>query len=433
MLANPALLRYSLQMIRVMPRFAEGMIADALDDTRVVIVNGARQSGKSTVVAAATKKRRNVVMKILDRPNELAASKADPEGFVEHDGLMVIDEIQRAPGIILPIKARVDQNQRPGQFLLTGSARILGLKSLPDALVGRAETIELWPFSQREIQGDGLQKKHAVDAMFHDAPKFPGCGVAAREDYIARALRGGFPEATKRAGVRRDRFFEAYVRDLIDRDVAQLSEIERRTDLIRLIRLLASRQATLLKIEELSSALGLPARTLDRYVSLLEQVFLLKRIPAWSSSRTARAVRMQKLLIVDSGIAAHLNGTTERRLLREPALFGPLLENFVLSEVARQLSWCTTPLTLFHYRTRDGEEVDGLLEANDGRLVGIEVKASASVSAQDFRHLVHLQSRTVDDFHLGIVFYTGKDVLSFGPRLRAVPIDALWETGKSRT
>ena len=362
-----------------LPRFAEAAIAAALADTRVVILNGARQVGKSTVVQAVTKKMSNVSTRTLDRPSELAAAKADPEGFILHDGLMVIDEVQRAPQIILPIKARVDERARAGQFLLTGSARVLGLKNLPDALVGRSETIELWPFSQSEIHGGGRHGKHFVDELFHDTPKFPAAGFSAREDYVSRALRGGFPEATKRSGARRDRFFESYVRDLIDRDVVQLSEIERRADLLRLVRLLASRQASLLKLDELSSTLGLPVRTLERYIGLLELVFLIKRIPAWSSSQTSRAVRMQKLMFVDSGIASHLNGSTERRLQREAALLGPLLENFVLSEVARQLTWSSQPLTLFHYRTRDGEEVDGLLEANDGRLVGIEVKASSTV------------------------------------------------------
>jgi uncharacterized protein len=409
-----------------LPRSAEANIAAALADTRVVILNGARQVGKSTVVQAATKKLRNVLMRTLDRPTDLAAAKQDPEGFVEHDGLMVIDEIQRAPQIILPIKAQVDQRSKPGQFLLTGSARILGLKDLPDALVGRSETIELWPFSQREIQGEGKQKKHFAEELFGDAIVFRGAGIAKRDDYVMRALRGGFPEATKRVGSRRDRFFESYVRDLIDRDVVQLSEIERRADLLRLIQLLASRQATLLKIEELSSTLGVPARTLERYVALLEQVFLIKRIPAWSSSRTSRAVRMQKLMVVDSGIASFLNGCTERKLQREPSLIGPLLENFALSELARQLTWSELPITLFHYRTRDGEEVDGLLEANDGRLVGIEVKASSTVTEVDFRHLNHLKKRTGNAFHLGIVLYTGDRVLPFGPRMRAIPLDALW-------
>ena len=409
----------------VLPRFAEVALRAALSDTRVVILNGARQVGKSTVVQTATKQRDKVILRTLDRPGDLAAAKADPEGFVEHDGLMVIDEVQRAPEIILPLKARVDIDLRPGQFLLTGSARIHGLKSLPDALVGRSETIELWPFSQREIAGEGRERGHFVDALFADTPKFGG-GTTSRAGYVERILRGGFPEATKRSGARRERFFEAYVRDLIDRDVAMLSEIEKRNDLLRLIRLLALRQATLLKIDELSSTLAIPATTLSRYIALLEQVFLIKRIPAWSSSQTTRAVRMQKLLMVDSGIAAYLTGATERRLQREPVRIGSLLENFVLSEIARQLTWSATPLTLFHFRTRDGEEVDGVLESNDGRLVGIEIKAATSVGEADFRNLKHLAKRANGDFHLGIVLYTGAQVLPFGPKLRAVPINALW-------
>jgi hypothetical protein len=408
------------------PRFAERAISLALRDTRVVIVNGARQVGKSTVVRAVTRRRGNVVLRSFDRPTDLASARADPEGFVAHDGLMVVDEVQRAPEIVLPIKARVDEHARPGQFLLTGSARIAGLKTLPEALVGRSETIELWPFSQQEIHGEGAQRRSVIDEWFDEGPLASGGGVTDRDEYLERALRGGFPEAVKRTGQRRERFFESYVRDLIDRDVVQLSEIERRDDLLRLVRLLAFRQATLLKVDELSSAIAVPATTLERYIGLLEQVFLVKRIPAWSSSHTTRAVRMRKLLMVDSGIAGFLIGASPRRLSREPARVGPILENFVLSEVARQLTWCETALQLFHFRSRDGEEVDGLLESNDGRVVGLEVKATSTVAADDFRHLGYLSKRLGGDFHRGIVFYTGDRVLPFGPRMHAVPIDALW-------
>ncbi len=411
-------------------RRTETAIHAALADTRVVIVNGARQSGKSTVVHAITRRRSDVLERRLDRPSDLQAAKHDPERFVVHDGLLVIDEIQRAPEIVLPIKARVDQDDRPGQFLLTGSARLLGMRNLPDALVGRSETVELWPFSQGEIDGRGKSRgDRFVDAVFESKPALRSSKETGRDEYFERATRGGFPEAIRRTGNRRSKFFESYIQDLIDRDVSQLSEIHRRSDLHRLVRLLASRCATPLKIENLASQAGIPATTLERYVTLFEEVFLIKRIGPWSNSRTARAVRMRKLLFVDSGLAAFLSGSTLKKLEREPALAGQVLENFVLSEVARQLTWCEQPTTLLHYRTRDGEEVDGVLEANDGRIVGIKVKSSSTVHAEDFRHLAHLERLAGKAFHRGIVLYTGNQILPFGPRMIAAPVDVVWLSG----
>jgi predicted AAA+ superfamily ATPase len=404
-------------------RRAEAVVQTALADTRVVVVNGARQVGKTTLVKAITKDRANVVVRSFDRSADLQAARHDPEAFVLHDGLMVIDEIQRAPEVVLPIKASVDESNRPGQFLLTGSARLLGLRALPDALVGRAETIELWPFSQGEIDGcaDGF-----VDAVFGDHDRFGRVGQSVRDELLERATRGGFPEATKRANGRRQRFFASYVNDLIDRDVTQLGDIQRRGDLDRLLRLLAGRMATGLKVDNLASQSGIPTTTLERYLTLFEEVFLIKRVGPWSNSATSRAVRMRKLIFVDSGLAASLSGRSVTKLAREPALAGPLLENFVLGELARQLTWSTVQASLRHYRTRDGEEVDAILECADGRIVGVEVKASSTVKAEDFRHLEHLLSRAPDQFHRGVVLYTGERMVPFGRRLVALPIDALW-------
>ena len=362
-------------------------------------------------------------MRRLDNPALLAAARQDPVSFVVDDGLLVVDEVQRAPEIMLPLKARVDAERRPGQFLLTGSARLLGLRLLPDALVGRTETIELWPFSQGELTdgSDGF-----VDAAFADRPEFMSSGASSRADVIERALRGGFPEAVRRDATRRSRFFASYVGDLLDRDVVQLSDIHRRADLDRLLRLLASRMATPLNVESVASELGVPRATVERYIALFEEVFLIKRIPAWSTSGTRRATRARKLMFVDTGLAGHLIGASAARVARDARLAGQVVENFALGELARQLGWATEPVHLLHYRTRDGEEVDAVLEHNDGRVVGIEVKAAATVDADDFRHLHHLRSRVPERFHLGIVLYSGSDVLAFGDGMVAAPLDVLW-------
>jgi len=390
-----------------------------------VIVNGGRQSGKSTL-ARMIAADRPTEWRNLDSVVSRQAAMADPAGFVaDHPQLMVIDEIQRVPELMLAIKEQVDNDPRPGRFLVTGSARILGLRGLPDALPGRTQTIELWPFSQGEIQGsaDGF-----IDAVFAAGPSISHTSGLSRTDYAGRVVRGGFPEAVRReSDRRREAFFDSYVADLIVRDVSQLSEIERTEQMRTLLRLIAARSGQLLVGNAIGAAASLPAQTAHRYIGLLEEVFLIKRIPAWSRNLTSRAIGTPKVAFVDSGIAANLLGASTRNLIRPGGQFGPLLEGFVLMELARQLTWARERAQLFHYRTKDKLEVDAILENRQGQVVGIEVKAAATVRSEDFSGLRHLAERLGTDFIAGIVLYTGAQTLPFGPALRAVPLGALWE------
>ncbi|RJO78849.1 ATP-binding protein [Nocardia panacis] len=395
----------------------------ALGDTRVVLVNGARQCGKSTLVRLVAKSC-EAEWRDLDTAYMRQAALADPDGFVDFPRPMIIDEIQRAPELLLSIKARVDIDPRPGQYLLTGSARVLGLRSLPDTLVGRMETIELWPFSQGEIDG---APDRFIDAAFAYGDRLHHNSMVSRTEYADRLIRGGFPEAIARTTDRRRRvFFDSYVGDLIARDVQQLSEIERTAQMRDLVRMLAARSGGLLSIPTLSNELGLAASTVKRYLALLEEVFLVKRIPAWSRNVSNRVTTSPKLAFVDSGIAAHQLGADTRSLLRPTGQFGPLLEGFVLMELARQLTWSDEDAELFHYRTRDQVEVDAVLENRPGEVVGIEVKAASSVGANDFRGLRHLAERLGESFRVGIVLHTGAQTLRFGPKMLAVPVSALW-------
>ncbi|GGL10824.1 hypothetical protein Sme01_15740 [Sphaerisporangium melleum] len=406
----------------VLPRRAARAVREALNDTRVVLVNGARQSGKSTLVRLLAKDRA-AEWRNLDTPAVRQAAIADPAGFVAFHEPMVIDEIQRVPDLLLAIKEQVDTDPRPGRYLLTGSARVLGLRGLPDALPGRVETIELWPFSQGEIDGtpDGL-----VDALFQEGPKVHHTSSATRNDYAERVVRGGFPEAVARTNPRRrERFLDSYVSDLIARDVSQLSDIERLSEMRALVRLLAARSGRLLVAGALN--VGLSTSTVLRYLALLEEVFLTKRVPAWSRNLSSRATSTPKLAFVDSGVAANLLGVDARSLVRPEGAFGPLLEGFVLMELARQLTWSEERAELFHYRTKDKVEVDAVLENRQGRVVAIEVKASSTVRPDDFRGLRHLADRLGDDFVVGVVLYTGTQTLPFGERMRAMPVSALWE------
>jgi predicted AAA+ superfamily ATPase len=408
------------------PRRAAALIAEALTDTRVVVVSGARQVGKSTLAALAVAGRNDAEAYYLDRDREREAAAADPAGFVSHDGLLMIDEIQRVPELLLAIKDKVDRDPRPGRFLLTGSAQLWALRALPDTLVGRSETVELWPLSQGEIDGD---HDGFVDAVFGDSEPDFEAGSLRRADYLARALRGGFPEAVRRQDARRRaRFFESYLNDLIVRDIRQISEIERTDELRGMLRVLAAATGGLHVGRRLASNLAISEATVRRYVTALETVYAIRRIPAWSSNLTTRATSTPKIIFVDAGIAAHLTGMDLRRASHPTANVGPLIENFVLGELARQLTWAEQPVSLHHYRDRDGNEVDAVLERASGELVGVEVKASETVRAEDFRGLRRLADQVGDRFRAGYVLYTGSRILRFGPRLRAAPISALWTT-----
>jgi predicted AAA+ superfamily ATPase len=405
-------------------RQAEPLVAEALRDTRVVAINGARQAGKSTLARAIAATARNPLVRLLDDPATLRAAQDDPTSFVEHDGLLVIDEVQLVPELFRAIKVAVDTNPEPGQFLLTGSARILALRDLPDALPGRMETIELWPFSQGEINGTA---DRFVDAAFARGARLTHTSTLRRRDYLERVVRGGYPEAVRRSDRRRSAFFDSYLTTLIERDVTQLSVIERRGELRRLLALLAGRSGSLLVPSALAMQSGIPRSTLTRYLELLEAVFLIKQIPAWSTNSTRRAVGTPKLAYVDSGLASHLVGQDAARLSEPDGAAGPMMENFVLMELARQLTWSAERVRLHHYRTRDKIEVDAVLETADGRVVGVEVKAGSTVRSEDLAGLRHLESRLGSRFVAGYVLFTGQQTLPFGDRLRALPIEALWK------
>lgn len=407
-------------------RYVTPVLETALDDTPVVMVIGPRQAGKTTLCRLVAERRGARILSFDDAAT-LAAATADPAGFIAAlDGPVVLDEIQKAPALLPAIKLAVDHNRAPGRFLLTGSADVLALPRVSESLAGRMEVLRLWPLSQGELDG---RREGFIDALFAATNLALGATGETRADLIERALRGGFPEAVARRDPERRRaWFRSYVTTMLERDVRNLAQIEGLTDLPRLLNLLAARSASLLNIAELSRSIALPHTTLTRYLALLDRAFLVRRVPAWAGNRARRTIKTPRVWIPDTGLLGHLAGLTPTRLGEEPAAVGPLLETFVVSELAKQIGWSRTRVELFHFRTHGGREVDIVIEADDGRLAGIEVKAAATIGPADLKGLTALREVAGKRFHRGVVLYTGREALPFGPDLWALPLSALWQT-----
>ncbi len=406
-------------------------LLDALSDTPVVLLHGARQTGKSTLAQSLAEGDHPARYLTLDDAALLAAARHDPAGFVAglHDPV-VLDEIQRAPELFPAIKARVHRDRRPGRFLLTSSANVTLLPRSTESLAGRMALLTLWPLSQGEIEE---RMEGFVDVVF--AATLPPLteGLPDRSELIRRMLRGGYPEVLLRsAESRRSAWFGSYLTTILHRDVRDLANIEGLTALPRLLAVLSARVMALTNFAELSRSMGLPLSTLKRYMALLETTFLVQMLPAWSGNAGKRLVKAPRLLLGDTGMIAHLLGADAGRLMAKPELFGPLLEHFVAMELRKQLAWSGTQAHLSHFRTQTGQEVDLVLEEKAGRIVGIEVKASATVSAQDFKGLRTLAEVVGKRFRRGVVLYTGSTAIPFGTHLHALPVGALWHLGATR-
>ncbi|MDR1935881.1 MAG: ATP-binding protein [Candidatus Accumulibacter sp.] len=405
-------------------RHITALLLEALSDTPVVVINGARQTGKSTLARMLPEARARRYL-TLDDNTVLSAARSDPAGFIAGlDGPVALDEIQRAPEMFLAIKAAVDRERTAGRFLLTGSANVMLMPALADSLAGRMEIVRLAPLSCAE-RADGPDFNR-VDWLFDGAldRALPPCD---RASFIERLLAGGFPEAAARTSARRRAaWFESFLDAVLQRDMRELVNLEQLTEMPRLVQLLAHRSASLLNFAELSRGSGIAQTTLKRYFALLETLFLLYRLPAWERNRGKRLVKAPKVFLPDSGLLAHLAGHTADPLAAAPGLPGALVETFVAGELVKHLAFSARGLSLWHYRTQSGMEVDFLLEDRQGGVTGIEVKAAATVASGDFKGLRHLQETEAERFRRGIVLYTGNEVVPFGQKLFAVPMSAWW-------
>lgn len=403
------------------PRGAAARVRTAMSDTPVVLVNGPRQSGKTTLVRSLFDDERPYFT--LDDDTTLASAKTDPVGFVREIDTAILDEVQRAPELFRAIKATVDNDRRPGRFLLTGSANILALPIISESLAGRMEVVTLLPLTQSELRG---HRANFLDRAFADDITAPA-RIVLGQNLVNVALTGGYPEMLARPDPRRrSTWAREYIRAIVERDVREIADVERLDQMPQLLRALAHHSGQLLNFAQLAGQVGLDDKTARRYIGLFENLFLVRRIEPWFRNPLKRLVKTPKLYFLDSGLLAVLTGATADRIARDRSLFGALLETFVVGEILRLATWSDVQLSLHHYRDKDQDEVDIVLEDEAGDMIGIEVKAAATVTTTDFRGLRKIADATGKAFRAGWVLYDGDRILPFGERMAAVPLSCLW-------
>ena len=406
------------------PRLIEGRLIEALSDTPVILVHGPRQSGKTTLAQKVGGKAGYTYFS-FDDPTVLEAAKEDPRGFIH--GLpdqVILDEVQRVPDLFAAIKLAVDRNRKPGRFILTGSANILLVPKLADSLAGRMEVLHLHPLSRCEIEGRDSGFLNKI---------FSGSKLPARTNVLGKELAnilvaGGYPSALERKNPKRQAaWYRDYINAIAQRDIRDLARIRDFEAIPRLLKMAALQSSQLFNLSELASPFQLSRPTIGEYVTLLERVFLIKRLQPWHSNRISRLIKTPKIHLGDTGLACSLLGFDPRGLLADRQTMGQLLETFVFQELCRQSSWNDSPVRFHHFRHKDGAEVDLVLERGGHQLAGLEVKLSSTVVGKDFRGLRKLQEATGNRFKAGVVLYNGEDAVKFGEKLLALPLLSLWD------
>ena len=405
------------------PRRIEQRLAEALLDTPVVLLAGPRQAGKTTLVRQVAAKGLRYLT--LDDELTLLAARADPVGLIRSLDRAVIDEIQRAPQLLLAIKKSVDEDRRPGRFLLTGSANLMALPLIADSLAGRMETLTLLPLSQTEIEGcsaNWIDQAFAGHLLRADTP-------ALGAELVERVLRGGYPEAVSRVSAkRRVTWARQYTDALIQRDVRDVAGIDKLEQLPRFLQALAQTAGQMCNYSQLAGQVGLDGKTAARYAGVFETMYLLKRVDVWARNRLSRIVKTPKLQFIDAGLLAVLVNLSFEEVRKDRTQFGHVLETFVFGELLKHATSAEGDYQLLYYRDADKVEVDIVIENAAGQLVGVEVKASATVKASDLRGLRKLAALAGDQFKMGVLLYDGAETLPLGDGIWAAPLSSLWGT-----
>ena len=403
-------------------RWVQRRVQSLLEGFPVVFLQGARQVGKTTLAQQLIQQGLLSRYYTMDDPLIYASASQDPMGFAESlPAGSVLDEVQRVPELFRVLKMRVDAHRQSGMFLLTGSANPLTVPKVSESLAGRMAIATLYPLSQGEIEGqqeEWLQRVFSGETSVSSQPEPMGLGL--------RLLRGGYPSVVELGAEARSEWYRAYLATLLTRDVQQIADVERLVEFPRLLQLLATLSTRLLNVASLSRETGIPQTTLQRYLALLETLFLIYRIPAWYANLGKRLLKTPKILLNDTGLCAYLLNANEERIEQDPLLRGQLVETFVGLEILKKIEFTGHRMSLFHLRTDKGLEMDYVLENASGELVGVEVKASRTLTKSDFKSLEAFREMVGERFVAGVVLYLGSETLPFGQRLWAQPLSALW-------
>ena len=404
------------------PRTIEAQIAEAQQDTPVVLLSGPRQAGKTTLVRHIAEQQ-SLRYLTLDDELTLLSAREDPVGMIRNLDCAVIDEIQRAPQLLLAIKKSVDEDRRPGRFLLTGSANLMALPTVADSLAGRMETLSLLPLSQTELEH---QTGNWLDATFTGSI-LEAAHPCIGEALIERVLRGGYPEAIARTTARRRvTWAHQYIDALIQRDVRDIASIEKLDELPRFLRALAQTAGQMSNYSELGGQVGLDYKTASRYIGVFEQMFLVRRINVWARNRLSRVIKTPKLQFIDSGLLSALIDLNQSEIQKDRIRFGSVLESFVFGELLKHAANSERHYHLLYYCDKDKVEVDFIVENPAGKLIGIEVKASATVKESDLKGLKKFAALAKDQFAMGVLLYDGTDTMPLGNGIWAAPLSSLW-------
>lgn len=419
-------------MENYLPRHITQKLKAALAVMPIVFINGPRQAGKSTLVRELApkigKNGQEAEYQTLDRPTVMAAASAAPEAFLKSYPLpLIIDEVQAVPDLFRALKIVADEmrlsdkTSANGNYILTGSANILALPKLSDPLVGRMSILTLYPFSVAEARykpGGGLERILTMDFQ-----KLNDGGITL----INAIQQATFPEISRLNQQERSTWFDGYLTTILQRDVKQIADLEKSATLPHLLRVLASRVGGLMNDSDISREIGLNSVTGKSYRQILKMMFLTFDVKPWFRNIGKRLVKAPKGYLLDTCLACHmLDYDIEDIAKTKPELFGHLLENFVATELLKQLSNSDVKAELYHFRTSDGKEVDFILEKPDGSVFAIEVKRSENITIDDFKGIKEFALLAKDDFIGGIVLYAGNEVAPFGKNLWAVPFYVLW-------
>lgn len=402
-------------------------VSAALDDTPVIILVGARQVGKSTLCLQLIQDGTfNAQAVTLDDPTTMAAAQADPLGFLEGMSKhLIIDEVQRVPELLISIKKIVDEDRKNRRVILTGSADVMTLPKIADSLAGRTEIIRLWPLSQEEIEG---KTSSFLDCLTTKFTSQRG-EKTSWESLMTQLSIGGYPEVlARKTASRRTKWFDAYISSIMQKDIQAIANIEGLTQIPNLLYLISTRVGSTINLSDIARLSGIKNTTLQRYMALLEYVFLIIKIPAWTPNAEGQYVKSPKVIINDSGLLCHLRGETVKSLIKNKSIAGAFFENFAVMEIIKMLSWYEDTLKPYHFSIHKGAEVDLVLEDKKKQIYGIEIKSTYSLKEDDFKGLKHLEKVSKGKFEKGIVIYPGDQfVAGFGGNnLYAIPISSLW-------